>query len=79
MAQLDKTQKTEVEPIRDPHEVDVIRVECFSAVSLDGNVKNSFNMKNESVVYHKLHQIVTVVGSKQTVIIPFSNIMFMHV
>ena len=79
MASMDKTQKTQVESLSDSDEIDLIRIETYAPVALDGQVRQSFNMKDISVKYNKRYQFCTVVGIKQTVIIPVSNIAFMQI
>lgn len=79
MAQMDKTQTSTVKPTLDPDEINIIRCETYAPVALDGTVRQSFNMKDISVIYNRKHQYVTVVGIKQTVLIPISNIAFMQI
>jgi hypothetical protein len=76
MATMDKKPSSEMEPLLD---IDVIRMETYATVALDGEVKSSFNMKNYSIKYYKQYQYAIVVGKKQTVIIPMSNIAFMQI
>ena len=76
---MDKTSTVIVEPFGDSDEVKVIRCETYAPVALDGTVRSSFNMKDTSVIFNRLHQYVTVVGKKQTAIIPVTNISFMHI
>jgi hypothetical protein len=76
---MDKAQEISRKSALDPDEIDCIRIETYAPVALDGNVRQSFNMKDISVRYNKKHQYCTVVGVKQTVLIPVSNIAFMQI
>jgi hypothetical protein len=79
MVQVDKKEKANTESVGNPDEIDIIRCETYAPVALDGVVRQSFNMKDVSVKYNTRTQLLTVVGKKQTVLVPISNISFMHV
>ncbi len=83
MAEVDKKEKTKVEPILnlklEPNEIEILKLETYAAVAIDGTIKQGFNVKDYYIKYNKQTQLCTVVGSRTTILIPITNIAFMQI